>query len=48
MGNSREMGEAVETPEEIVETLWETWESTMGNDRKWSGNWGNITLRKSP
>ena len=32
------------TPQEIIETLGETWENIMGNGRKW----GNITLRESP
>ena len=40
--------ETVKTPEEIVETLGEICGNTMGNDRKWLGNWGNITSRESP
>ena len=33
-------GERVETLEEIIETLGETWENTMGNMRKHHGKWG--------
>ena len=40
--------ETVETTKEIVETLGETCRNTMGNGRKWLGNWGNITSRELP
>ena len=37
------MGETVETPAEIIETLGETCGNTMGNSVKWLGNWVNMT-----
>ena len=40
-------GETVET-HKIVETPGETCGCTMGNGRKWLGNWGKVTSREWP
>ena len=40
--------ETVETSEKIVEATKKICVNTIGNGRKWLGNWGNIKLRESP
>ena len=40
MKRGKNWGETVETSIEIIKTLGETCGNTMGNGRKWLGNWG--------